>query len=241
MQKDRPEASSPDSGTAIPSRALYQEVAGRLRQAIFSHEFAPGSWIDEQALAKAYGISRTPMREALKVLSAEGLVELKPRRGCYVAEISERDVKEIFPVLALLEGRCAYEATLKATPDDLHCLQQLHRELERRAAIEDTEGFFSVNQEFHHALHQISGNRWMLQFINDMRKVMRLVRFQSLAMAGRLEQSLAEHRDIMAAIQNGDAELAEKRMRDHLLGGRDAVVAPHSRMLAEAAAESVRQ
>ena len=97
MQKNNAEAAFVKNDGAISSRALYQEVAGRLRHAIFSHEFEPGSWIDEQSLAKAYGISRTPMREALKVLSVEGLVTLIPRRGCYVAEIPEREIEEIFP------------------------------------------------------------------------------------------------------------------------------------------------
>ena len=75
----------------IVSSALYQEVADRLREEIFDHVLQPGEWIDELALVARYGISRTPLREALKVLAAEGLVTLKPRRGCYVAEISKED------------------------------------------------------------------------------------------------------------------------------------------------------
>src|ERR1035437_9117976 len=102
----------------ISSPALYLQVAERLRTRIFAHELPPGSWIDEQALALEYGISRTPLREALKVLASEGLVMLKPRRGCYVTELSEQDLDEIFPVMALLEGRCAAEATQKASEAD---------------------------------------------------------------------------------------------------------------------------
>lgn len=229
MQKNDTEAVSVGNDSTISSRALYQEVAGRLRHAIFSHEFEPGSWIDEQALARTYGISRTPMREALKVLSVEGLVTLIPRRGCYVAEIPEGEIEEIFPVLALLEGRSAHEATLKATAEDVRRLQELHEKLERYADRSDTENFFEVNQEFHRALHEIAGNRWLLQFINEMRKVMRLVRFHSLASEGRMEQSVAEHRQIMAAIRKRDAEGAEKLMRDHLLSGRDAFSKPRAR------------
>src|SRR5664279_5780020 len=103
----------------IAPTALYQEVAERLRQRIFAHELTPGTWIDEQALALGYGISRTPLREALKVLASEGLVTLKPRRGCYVTEISEQDLDEIFPLMAMLEGRCAFDATTKARPEDI--------------------------------------------------------------------------------------------------------------------------
>jgi DNA-binding GntR family transcriptional regulator len=229
MQKTNTESISAEKNVTISSRALYQEVAGRLRHAIFSHEFEPGSWIDEQSLAKAYGISRTPMREALKVLSVEGLVTLIPRRGCYVAEIPEREVEEIFPVLAMLEGRAAYEATVKASPEDISHLQELYEKLKHYAAQRDTENFFEVNQEFHRMLHELAGNRWLLQFINEMRKVMRLVRFHSLASEGRIEQSVAEHRQIMAAIRKRDAESAEQLMRDHLLSGRDAFSKPQVR------------
>lgn len=229
MQKNDAEAAAVANNGAISSRALYQEVAGRLRNAIFSREFEPGSWIDEQALAKTYGISRTPMREALKVLSVEGLVTLIPRRGCYVAEIPEREAEEIFPVMALLEGRLAHEATLKASAADIANLEELHRKLEHYAEQRDTEKFFEVNQEFHRTVHEIAGNRWLLQFIHEMRKVMRLVRFQSLSSEGRMEQSVAEHRQIMAAIANRDAEGAEKLMHDHLLSGRDAFAKPQVR------------
>jgi DNA-binding transcriptional MocR family regulator len=85
---------------AIAPRALYIEVADRLRRLIQSHAMAPGEWIDEQALATQYGISRTPLREALKVLATEGMVVLKPRRGCYVAQISGGDLEEIYPIMA---------------------------------------------------------------------------------------------------------------------------------------------
>jgi len=194
-----------------------------LRQRIFSHELAPGTWIDEQALAEAYGISRTPLREALKVLAGEGLVTLKPRRGCYVVKISPRDVEEIFPVLALLEGRCAYEATGKARPEDIQRLEALHQDLERHTAAKDKESCFETNQEFHHLLYEIAGNRWMLQIINDLRKVMKLVRYHSLLLEGRLEESLTEHRRIMAAIRRRDPAAAEECMRSHLLRGADAM------------------
>ena len=99
-------ARHPSSPLSAP--ALYVQVAERLRSRIFAHELKPGGWIDEQALALEYGISRTPLREALKVLASEGLVVLKPRRGCYVAEVSEQDLDEVFPVMAVLEGRLQY-------------------------------------------------------------------------------------------------------------------------------------
>src|SRR5574343_1796708 len=116
--------------THIAPTALYQEVAERLRQRSFAHELTPGTWIDEQKLAEQYGISRTPLREALKVLASEGLVELRPRRGCYVTEISRQDLDDIFPLMALLEGRAAAEAVQNAKRDDILMLEDIHARLE---------------------------------------------------------------------------------------------------------------
>jgi DNA-binding GntR family transcriptional regulator len=207
----------------IAQTALYQEVAERLRQRIFAHELLPGSWIDEQALAVDYGISRTPLREALKVLASEGLVTLRPRRGCYVTEISEQDLDDIFPLMAMLEGRCAFEASQRSSPDDLQQLKAIHEELEVFAQSEQIERFFEANQEFHRLIQDLSGNRWLLQVIQDLRKVLKLTRMHSLTIEGRLEQSLVEHRAITAAILARDAERAEVAMREHLIAGRAAL------------------
>ena len=211
----------------MPSRiaqtALYQEVAERLRQRIFAHELPPGTWIDEQSLAVDYGISRTPLREALKVLAAEGLVVLKPRRGCYVTEISEQDLDDIFPLMAMLEGRCAFDASQRAQPEDLSKLEAIHGELEGFAQNGQIEPFFEANQEFHRLIQELSGNRWRLQVIQDLRKVLKLTRMHSLSVEGRLQQSLIEHRAITSAILAHDPEQAEHCMREHILAGRAAV------------------
>ncbi|MGD9872501.1 MAG: GntR family transcriptional regulator [Thauera sp.] len=211
------------NASRIAPVALYQEVAERLRQRIFAHELPPGTWIDEQALAVHYGISRTPLREALKVLASEGLVTLKPRRGCYVTEISERDLDEVFSVMSMLEGECARLSAAKATDADLEGLRAIHADLERAAAAADIDRFFEANQAFHLALHQIADNRWLLHVIEDLRKVIKLSRHHSLFSEGRLEQSLAEHRDIMHALLARDGTQAEDRMRRHILSGRAAL------------------
>jgi len=206
----------------IAPTALYQEVAERLRQRIFAHEIPPGSWIDEQKLAEQYGISRTPLREALKVLASEGLVELKPRRGCYVTEISRQDLDDIFPLMALLEGRCAFEATQRVKPAELASLKELHEQLESAAREGRIDAFFEANQAFHKRVQELSGNRWLLSVIQDLRKVLKLSRLHSLSLEGRLQQSLDEHRAIVAAICAKDAVTAERLMHDHLLSGREA-------------------
>ncbi|CAG4884035.1 GntR family transcriptional regulator [Georgfuchsia toluolica] len=209
--------------TTITRTALYEEVAERLRASIFAHELAPGSWIDEQALADQFGISRTPMREALKVLASEGLVLLKPRRGCYVAELSDADLDEVFPIMALLEGRAAYEAALKAGARDIAELEHIHADLEHHAATGDTNRFFAANDAFHTALQDIAGNRWLKQLIEDTRKVIKLTRRQSLEVGGRIHESMLEHRQVMAAIKRHEPNEAGRAMHDHLLSGRAAL------------------
>ena len=208
---------------SLAAPALYQQVAERLRARIFAHALVPGAWIDEQALAEEYGISRTPMREALKVLAAEGLVELRPRRGCYVTELSERDLDDIFPVIALLEGRAAFDAAQRRGDPELVQLRALHRRLEAHAASGDSDGFFEANQEFHRAVQQIADNRWLSQLIDETRKMIKLTRRDSLRLEGRLKQSLAEHRDILRAIEAKDGPAAGSLMQAHLLSGRAAL------------------
>ena len=103
----------------IVQQVLYREVADKLRAMIESGDLEAGEWIDEVSLTHALGISRTPLREALKVLVGEGLLRLEPRRGCFVNQLSARDLDDIFPLMAMLEGRCAYEAAREVTDDDL--------------------------------------------------------------------------------------------------------------------------
>ncbi len=116
---------------SLAPRALYEEVAELLRQRIFSHELELGSWIDELKIAEAYGISRTPLREALKVLAAEGLVTMKVRRGAYVTEVSDRDLKDVYHLLGLLESDAAAMVAQSATDAQLQKLQVLHDALEQ--------------------------------------------------------------------------------------------------------------
>ena len=203
--------------------SLHDEVAQRLRTLIFDGELAPGSFIDEAALCGSLQISRTPLREALKVLASEGLVELKPRRGCYVTEISRQDLDDIFPLMAMLEGRCASEAVKRIRPADVTALKAIHERLESSARDGRIDAFFEANQEFHKKIQELAGNRWLLSVIQDLRKVLKLSRLHSLSLEGRLQQSLDEHRLILAAIENNDAARAEQVMHDHLLSGREAL------------------
>ena len=204
----------------LARRALYQDVAERLRQQIFARELEPGGWIDEMKLAADYGISRTPMREALKVLAAEGLVTMKLRRGAYVSEMSREDVEQVYHLLALLESDAAGQVAAHATPAQRTELAGLHAQLEKQARHRDS--FFLVNEQFHMALLQMAGNRWALQMVADLRKVMKLNRHHSLFKRGRLAESLNEHRALMLAIEARDAGATARLMKAHFSSGLEA-------------------
>jgi DNA-binding GntR family transcriptional regulator len=205
------------AAASLTPRALYQEVAELLRQRIFDRQLQPGSWIDELKIAEEFGISRTPLREALKVLAAEGLVTMKVRRGAYVTEVSEQDMADVYHLLSLLESDAAGVVASKVTPSQLTELQTLHNELE--ASIGERERFFDVNEQFHMRLLELANNRWRNQLVADLRKVMKLNRHNSLLKSGRLQESLAEHRAIMAALLARDAQAATERMREHFANG----------------------
>lgn len=212
------------SALSLAPRALYEEVAELLRQRIFTRELEPGSWIDELKIAEAYGISRTPMREALKVLAAEGLVTMKVRRGAYVTEVSERDLADVYHLLSLLESDAASVVAQTASEAQMRELQSLHQELELAALPEkqNRERFFEINERFHMRLLEIANNRWRDQMVADLRKVMKLNRHNSLLKSGRIQDSLGEHRALMEALTARDRELCQRRMQEHFSNGLEA-------------------
>lgn len=206
---------------SLAPRALYEEVAELIRQRIFSRELEPGSWIDELQIAKAYGISRTPLREALKVLAAEGLITMKVRRGAYVTEVSEKDLRDVYHLLSLLESDAAAVVAQTASPSDLKKLQSLHSDLEAagKPGKKKHDKFFEVNEAFHMCLLELAQNKWRDQMVADLRKVMKLNRHNSLFKTGRITESLKEHQAIMAALNAKDPVATAARMREHFANG----------------------
>ena len=203
--------------------SLHAEVAAQLRERIFSGELMPGTFLDEVRLAEQMSISRTPLREALKVLTAEGRVRHEPRRGSFVNEVTEQDLDEIFPVIALLEGECAREAAVNATDADVDALEALHDKLQRHAKAKRINDYYAVNFAIHEAIIALANNRWLAQVIADLRKILKLARLQQLHAPGRLEQSLSEHMAVFAAMKARDPAGAEAAMRTHLSRQREAL------------------
>ena len=213
---------------SLAQRPLYEEVAELLRQRIFQRALEPGSWIDELKIAEEFGISRTPLREALKVLATEGLVTMKVRRGAYVTEVSQQDLRDVYHLLSLLESDAAAVVATKATDAELKELQALHKALEAAASPPKTAGkantdqYFALNEQFHMRLLEIANNRWRDQMVADLRKVMKLNRHNSLLKTGRIDESLAEHRAIMEAMAARDAALTAQRVQEHFANGLEA-------------------
>ncbi len=207
----------------INKNSLCQQAVDLLRKRIYSHALLPGQRLDEAALAADLGISRTPLREALKILSTEGLVDLQPRKGCYVTELLLADLEEIFPIMAMLEGRVAHAAATKATPADLKRLDAMHEKLEKHAAAGDIDRYYEANYVFHDSLQTLAGGRWLPTMIDDLRKLLKLSRHRSLRLDGRLSDSLEEHRALMRALHAHDGDAAEAVMKQHLIAQLDAL------------------
>ena len=222
------------SDLSLPPRrirppSMHEEAAARLRTLIFDRRLSPGSWIDELTLAREWGISRTPLREALKVLAVEGLVTAHPGRGCQVTQMSEDEAAQLFPVMALLEGRCALEAVQRASDGDLRGLQVLHDELERSAATADIDGYYRAKHAFHSRVQDLAGNPWLARATRELRKFMRLLRGRQLHWPGRMAASMAEHHALMQAIARRDAQAASTMMHDHVMAQLAALQALRAR------------
>ena len=205
---------------SLGRHALYEEVAERLRQRIFARELTPGSWIDEMKISQEYGISRTPLREALKVLATEGLVTMKMRRGAYVTDVSDKDLNDVYHLLALLESDAAAQVAQFARPEDIQELQGLHSQLKQ--SVQDRSAFFEINERFHMRLLEIGNNKWRTQMVIDLRKVMKLNRHNSLLKSGRVEESLREHQNLMQALAARNPARSMQAMQAHFANGLEA-------------------
>ena len=206
-----------DFNDKISRSSLHVEVADRVRDMIFEGTLAPGLRIDELDLSAKLGTSRTPLREALKVLANEGIVRLAPGRGAYVSEMTGPEVDSLFPVLAMLEGRCAAEAIRHVSQADVSALDEIQQRMETHAQAGDVDGFNADTDQFHQLLLTIAGNPWLAKVTADLRSFLRLARSQTRFCESRLRQALAEHRTLMRSIDRRDGDSAEQIMNHHLL------------------------
>jgi DNA-binding GntR family transcriptional regulator len=208
----------------IERSSLAQQVVERLRQQIYDRTLAPGSRLDEVELATELGVSRTPVREALRQLAARGLVELRAGRGAFVTQLTLEDQRDIFPIMARLEGWVAHQVAERASDADLERLTELHERLERWAAAGDVDRYWESNYVFHIALQELVGNRWLQDILGELRRKLNLARHRSLKLEGRMDHSLAEHRALLRALRRHKADEADALMQRHLLNQLDALL-----------------
>jgi DNA-binding GntR family transcriptional regulator len=174
----------------------------------------PGERLDEQQLAMEFGVSRTPVREALQQLAAAGFVDLRPRRGAIVAMPSAERLYEMFEVMAELEAMCARLAARRISPEGVVELVAAHEACAARVASADD--YYSANETFHQVIYRLAGNGFLASEALALQKRLRPFRRLQLRVAGRISTSLAEHEAIVEAIRAGDGEAASNAIRSHV-------------------------
>ena len=201
----------------IVASSLHDETVKRIREMILGGTLASGQKIDEKGLSERMGVSRTPIREALRTLSSEGFIDLVPRRGAFVSRVSDADIKEMFEVMSGLEGLCMRLAMPRLTDKDLEKLETLHAAMEEQYARRDHKAYLKVNWEIHGYIQKRSNNKLLNEIIDGLRKKITLFRQRQLYQPGRFDQSIQEHREILAAIRKRDMAAAEQALARHLL------------------------
>ena len=199
-----------DANYKISRSSLHVEVTDRLREMIYERSLPPGERIDELGLSARLGTSRTPLRGALKVLAHEGLVRLVPGRGAFVIELSANEAESLFPVLGLLQSRCAAEAVRRQTPEDIAALDTLLASLESAVTGNRLTDYYRAVDGFHERLQAMAANPWLTRSITDLGRFLQMVRTLMPLPENRLRQSMAEYRTLMKAIHRGDADAAEQ-------------------------------
>ena len=203
---------------------LSDRIRNALTDAIACGEFAPGAALDEQALADRYGASRTPVREALRQLAVAGLIELRPRRGAVVVQITIERIMEMFECTAEIEALCARLATYRMTPLERSGLLRIHAQANDAARKGDVDLYDALNRRFHEALYHGTHNRFLAEQAMAIRERLGAFRRTQLRQSGRLGRSHDEHDGLVLAISRGDGDEAAKWMRAHLLNAASALV-----------------
>lgn len=192
------------------------QIADRLREMIMTGQLKEGDKINENELCASMGISKTPLREALRVLSVEGLISLVPNRGSFVTKPTIDEIREMFEVMSVLEGVCARAAARKMNAASLDTVEALHARLEQEYTTRDQKEYIRVNNQYHKFIQQLAGNRTLNQIVNGLREKILLYRFQSLNLPGRFDDSIEEHRELLEAFRQKAAQRAESIMKKHL-------------------------
>lgn len=210
---------------AIQRTHLHDEVLAKLRAMILRGDMAPGERVQERALCEQFGISRTPLREALKVLAASGLVELWPRRGARIAPLRADEVAETFDVIAILEREAGGVAATLLDDAGVDELCRLHRTMLGHARAQEFEKLLQVDLQIHRTLVEVGGNRMLATVHEGLAIRVERARFIVSTDPERLQHSMEEHEVIMQALLARDPARVAEALHHHCLNTRDAIVA----------------
>jgi DNA-binding GntR family transcriptional regulator len=214
--------------TTIRVQSLAEEIAKRIREMIRNGNLERGERLIEKSLCQAMGVSRTPLREALRVLSSEGLIELIPNKGARVAQPSLQEIREMFWVMSILEGRCARECAERISEAGMKKLDTLYRRLAQHSLERNHEKYMAVNHRYHALVQELAGSKVLSSVIDGLRQKILLYRYRQIYLPNRLKTSMREHCDIHEAFRNRDPDEAERRMREHLISQWKALASVYS-------------
>jgi DNA-binding GntR family transcriptional regulator len=196
---------------------ISDKLREKIEEQIATGEFAPGSALDEATLVEQFGVSRTPIREALIQLAAEGLIEIRPRRGAVVTSIGPARLIEMFEVMAELEAMCGRLAARRMTDEERQQLTAAHEACEQARANQDSDQYFYCNERFHAAIYAGSHNTFLREQANQLHRRLRPYRRLQLRVRDRMSVSYKEHNAIVNAITSGDAEASAQALREHVV------------------------
>jgi DNA-binding GntR family transcriptional regulator len=207
---------------------LHDTVVDHLRRFIVEGLLAPGTKLNERELCERLGISRTPLREALKVLAAEGLVDISPNRGATVSQMGEAEIREMFELLSGLEAFSGELACERITPAELAEIKALHRDMLACRAQNDLSGYYVRNQAIHDRISEAARNTPLRQVYLSMNRRLQALRFRSNYQTTKWDSAIRDHEEMILALEGRDAKKMAAIMRAHLLAKRDAVLAQKS-------------
>jgi len=209
---------------AIPRAALHEQVAHRLRQMLVEGAIAPGAKLNERELAELLNVSRTPLREAIKMLAAEGLVELLPNRGAIAVSLTEDDVLNTFEVMAGLEGLSGELAAQRITPAELAEIQAMQFEMMAAYTRRDLSAYYALNSRIHAAINAAAKNPVLLTVYNQVNARLQALRFRSNQDGEKWKAAVKEHERMIEALSARDAAGMREVLVAHLHNKRDVVL-----------------
>jgi DNA-binding GntR family transcriptional regulator len=208
----------------ITRKSLHAELVDRLQPLIIGGELKPGSKVPEKMLCARFGVSRTPMREALKVLASDGLVRLEPNRGAWVTPVTISEVQEVFPVLGALEALSGELACASITEAEIEAVRALHEEMLRSYAERDLDAYFSINQRIHRAILLAARNNTLTTSCQALSLRMQRARYLANMTEGRWYAAVQEHEKIMEHLAARDGKALAQTLLDHMDSKRVSVI-----------------